>query len=434
VTLQSGKRMSPLLALVARAKDKLGPLGWGTLVVFMISRVGDMANVAYRFFLGRNLSELDFGAVAPIQSVLVLLALPVTIVFQVAVKSISRLRATGRTEECRSILIDLVRFALVGSVLSGAGLWFARGYILRRLHLSSEAYFYPMVIMFVLAWWKPLYRAILQATRRYRLLLLPSVLNPFILLGATLFFVGVLCLGLWGALMANALAGVLTLSAVMVMLLPLFKGPRRAYRDELPVILGMVPAMVVFTAGQALLTHFDRLFVRNFLLAESGGFGALVTLGMIPSYLLAAITFVVFPLASAEHANHRDLGRFRRQVVLWGFVITGGCVCGSALLAEPIMRLWNPVFLPYARYVWAYSAAVGLYGTAGALARVEMARHRYGFLWSLVLPAVASCAWLYTRREVADLNEVVSVVLLTRCLVFCGVWLYSLRGERTERG
>ena len=83
------------------------------MVVFVIVRCGDLANMVYKIILGLPRYDVDFGAVDPVFSVMAFLIIPAMIVFQVGVKSISRLRAQGEDEKCRALVLNLVRIAAV---------------------------------------------------------------------------------------------------------------------------------------------------------------------------------------------------------------------------------------------------------------------------------------------------------------------------------
>jgi len=232
-------------------------------------------------------------------------------------------------------------------------------------------------------------------------------------------------LGLPGALLSRLLAGALSVVLVAVALRPAIEGPRGAYREELKIGGQTLLPMALFLSAMTVLTNFDRLFVRNFLLQDSGGYGAVVTLGMIPSYLIGPVVFVAFPLVSGLHAKQFDTAALRRKAVGFGLSITFACTLLFFLCGQVMLRTWQPAFSPYARCLWIYALSFGLQGCIAIVAQIEMGRHRYGFVGLMLVPVAAMCAFLYFRREVLSIDEVVAVGLLTRCVIFCATWLYS---------
>jgi len=420
--------------LLAQVKERLGPLAWGTALVFIIARCGDVAMFTHKVFLGRVLPDVSFGAVEPVFSVLAILALPITVIFQIAVKSISRLRMLGEDAKCRSLMRDLVKVSCIGSLLAVVVIWGMRAYLLRRLHLEGNGFVVLLAALFVMVWWKPTYRSILQGTLNYRLLSIPSLFEPVLVLAFTILFVGVCSLGLHGALLSWAGSGLLMAALVLFLLRSLFRGDGESYAGERREMWKMVLPMSVFACSMALLQHFDRLFVRNFLLEHSGGYGAIVTLGMVTSYAVAPIVFVVFPLAAAEHAARRDILRLRRQAVSLGLAVTFVASAFLAVAARPLFRLWNPAFLPYADSVWLYALGIGIQGNIRVLLCVELARHRYSSLMVSFIPSLFVCGVLYISRDAMTVGAVILYFAIARGLILAGLWLSATSGDaRADR-
>lgn len=422
---------------LARLKAYIGPLGWGGLVVFFITRCGDIASLLYKVILGRWLPALDFGAIDPVYSLLALFSIPITILYQSGAKSISRLQVEGRDAEVRQIIAHLALVAAVGTLVAMVAIYALHSFLLSRLHLDSRFYIALIGGLFALAWWEPLYGAILQGIRHYRLLALPAMLNPLLLLVFVGLMVGIWSWGLKGALLARIVAGVITLLAVFIGLRYRIKGCRASYASEWPYLKETLLPMAVFCVSTTLLLHFDRLFVRNFYLDDSGGYGAIVTWGSIPIYLIGSIVFVIFPLAAAEHMKGRSLRRYYLQAVGAALIITVITVVFFACCGRWLLGLWNPVFSPYAGYLWMYALAAGLLGVIQIVASVEMARHRYECLWALFLPTLIMVGVLYGLRAKLALSSILGIIVGTRFVILLGMvavghFAHTLRRNQEE--
>ena len=101
-------------------------------------------------------------------------------------------------------------------------------------------------------------------------------------------------------MLAKILGPLASYAVLFLLLAKMFRGKRSSYRDEFKLMLAMLVPMSCYMVSYTVLWHFDRLFVRNFMLEDSGGYGAIITLGQIPMWLMGAVSFVLFPLASAE--------------------------------------------------------------------------------------------------------------------------------------
>lgn len=405
-----------------KIKARLGPLGWGGALVFFSSRLGDIATLLYKFILGRRLSTDEFGAFDPIFSFLAILAIPVTIIFQTGMKSLSRLDAMGEASHIRFLIGWLARIAIAGSLLSLALVFIFRNLLLSRLHLEAGWILVLIAGLSILAWWEPLYCTILQGVRHYRLLILNTIINPTILIGVGVILIIGLGLGLRGALLARIISGLLSGAIVFYGLRRFWIGDRQTLENsEWALMRNQILPMALFTISITLLFHFDRLLVRNFLTAESGGYAVIVTLGSIPAYLIGSVVFVLFPLAAAEHSRGQAIRTLLRQALLAGGVIGLTAVVGLALFSPWIVHLWNAVYLPYAGYVWLYAAAISLQGLIQIAATVEMARNRYSFLIPLVPLTLLMCLILYLGRTRWTLSEILWILILTRALIFGGM-------------
>jgi O-antigen/teichoic acid export membrane protein len=424
--------MTGSLRITTWLKQRLGPLGWGAIIVFLIMQCGSVAPMLCRLVLGRKLA--DFGGFDPVLSLVAILGLPVAILFQIATKSISRLLATGKHDEFRALLGDLMKVSAVGGALAAASIFIFRNYILERLHLSSGVYVWLIAGMFLLAWWQLMFQAVLQGALNYRVLLVSSLVGSFLLLFFTVTLVAGCGMQLEGAFLARILAGLVTIIVLLFVLRKLFVGGRSRYPDELALMKAMALPMSVYMASTTILFNFDRLFVRNFLLRDSSGYGAIVTVGSIPLYFIGSLVFVVFPLAAAEHAQGRNVALFLRKAVSLSLLVTAGCAAGFGLLAKPLMGFWNVTgaFVPYSKYVWIYSVAMGLNGTIQVVSSVEMARHRYGFLWFLAMPTLAMCAALYALKSTASIPKVLAVVVAAHAVILVGIWLFGIADNRQE--
>ncbi|MEI6219300.1 MAG: hypothetical protein WCP86_10395, partial [bacterium] len=196
-----------------------------------------------------------------------------------------------------------------------------------------------------------------------------------------------------------------------------------SYRDseEWPTIKRtMLPAMLMITST-TLLLYFDRLFVRNFLPGDSGGLGAIITLGQIPMWFLLPLVTILLPLVSAEHAAGADASRWLTQAVAIGAVVTVGCAALFGIVATPLFHYWKPSFVPYADLVWPYAIAMGLHAVILMVVNVEFARHEYGGIFWLTIVSFAACATLYCLRGCVTLPVMVWAQVAIRLTALAGI-------------
>ena len=407
------------------------PLGRYSLLMFAVLRIGDVSMLACKFFLGRHLPAGIFGALDPFLSVLVILGMPVAILCQTAVKTISRLEAMGQHARRTAFLQDLMLIGLAGSLLSCFAVLLLNRFILSRLHLEGTNVIPLMIGLTFLTWWPPLTIAALQGVQKYAGLAEMSALNPVLVLVLTFVFVGPLGLNLQGAVAARLAAGFVAALFAFTRVMPMLKGPREPYSEELRGLASTLLPMSVFMASQIFLFHFDRLFVRNFLVGDSDGYSAVLTLGQIPLWLAGPVTLILLPMASAEHARGKDLRK-----LTWEALLIGGvpAVLSALLLwpaAEPILRFWKPAFAPYAPLVWKYALAMGIECAIQFWGNIDIARHRYGGFWWMLGCTLAYCAFLYSSTSWMTLDCLILAFIGVRVLILTG--MVTIHYETTRR-
>ena len=385
--------------MLAPLRSRVGVFGWGFLIVFLIQRGTDVANLVTKLFLGRVLEPLDFGAVEPIGATVAMLSLPAAVIYGASVKSISRLRSQGQEAQCRALIRDLQIVATIGSLSSIVIVFILRNFILTRLHLDSTFFIWMIALMFAMAWWAPLVSAIIRAEHDYKLLALKKWVSPLLMVALTIALVGLMDYGLSGAIAARAFSSLFILVILFIVIYRHHKGEKTSYHEERTRLFLMILPMFIYVLSSSLAMHFDRLYVRNFLVNDSYGLSAIFMLGQIPRLAIAPLIFVLFPLASAEHASGRQLGRLLKRAVVVTAAITAICCLLFSYVGTPLLNLWRPEFAPYGQYVWIYALMTGLQSLNKVFAQVELARHEYRFLWLYALPVIISCLAIYLLRN-----------------------------------
>lgn len=406
-----------------RAVSLFGPLGTFGAIAFVLARVGDFAMLATRVALGRYLPDVDFGAIDPILSTLTLLSFPAAILCQSATKAISSLNAREERQQCSTLIQDFSLLILTGGIITALLVLLLGPVLLSRLHMETHQSWFPLFLAawVALAWWQQLFAAIFQGLQRYVLLSVIGALSPIILALLTFIFVVLWNNGLAGALITRLASGLLALLVSAWFLRSFISRSRASYRNEWPSIRQtLLPASLLIVSTILLLT-FDRLFVRNFLQAESGGFGAIITLGQIPMWFLLPLVTILLPLASAEHAVGTDVSKWLTQAIVIGTVVTAGSALILELFAAPIFRCWKPSFLPYAGLVWPYALAMGLNAVILIVVNVEFARHEYGAIVWMAIVSVAACVALYWLRASVSLPVIIWAQAGIRMLVLAGI-------------
>jgi len=253
--------------------------------------------------------------------------------------------------------------------------------------------------------------SIIRAEHNYRLLMLSKTLGPILLVILTVTLVGLFDFGLKGAIAARITGGLLTLCLFMTLIRKAHQGDYESYHKERRLLLKMLFPMAIFIVSSAVAVSFDQLFVRNFMLEDSPGLSAIFMLGQIPSLAVSSLVFVLFPIAAAEHASGKELGRLLRKAVLVAALITVGFCLLFSTTATPLLRFWRPEFARYGDYVWIYALMTGTHALNSVIAQVELARHKYRFLWFYSAPIFCACVGIYMLQDYTSFEFTIPTLL-----------------------
>ena len=269
----------------------------------------------------------------------------------------------------------------------------------------------------------------MQGERKFGSMAGYSVAGSLIALVGTVILVGYFRMELAGALVGKCFYfAVLVVIFVFVLKAVLGKPQRRAVK-EFGLMKKMVLPAFIFLAGTTVLFQVDKLFVRNFAPQLSGGYGAITTWGTLPLYFIAPLVFVVFPIASAEHAGGRSVMKFFRQAMAGGLIVTVACGIVFYAIGGFLMNILNEVYVPYAKYLGVYAVIMGFHGMIQIIASVEMARHRYSFLWFMTAGAFVMTGVLYFMRGGLTIPVVLTVLVITHLIVLVALMVFVAKVE-----
>lgn len=421
------------MKIIGKIKARLGPLGWGSLLVFVLFRSNDLAGILYRYIAGRALSHEEFGALGAVFSFCTISIVPMLAVMQVATKSISRVSAENDTARLSGLIRDILVWAAAFTVILAAGLWFCRYPVLERLKLGEE--YLPVIAFLVVAGlWAMVLLGIFQGLRSFLSLGMQNVASAAVLLVCAVLFVLKNHLGLAGALWAKLVSLCVLVMTGLLFLLPLVLKKSSSYGDEKRIMRNMIWPILVYWLSIGLMQNLDRLFMRNFAVQLSGQYEAVATIGGIPLYFIGAAVFVIFPLVAFEHAAGNDVARYLKQGLLLAIVCTmcSAVIFGAA--AKPLLCLWNPEFSGSSNFVGLLALSSGMHGTVQMVANVELARHRYGFIWILAVPAVLMAAVLYSCKHMMSIPLVVWTLVIMNGLTLLLLVFYAVVYERLKKG
>ena len=439
--------------LAGRLRERLGPLWWPTVLMFVFSRVGDLINLLIAIILVPiHVSTEQLGAIIPIMTMVAFAAAPLSILFATALKYVSVFASRDEPGMVLAMLRDLARLLLVLSVLIVTGLLLSRSFIELQLKIDDPHVFPLIVAMCVLSCWGPSVAMACQGMKHFRTLILVSISSPVFRLAAILVFLPSMKLaGYLMATLAASISGFLILTTRLLTALRL-SVPCASYRAHWPEMrryMLQIGAVIALTLLQAVV---EPWVVRQRMSdADSAGFYMAAMLGGIPRYLAGALTPFFFILVSDLHES----GESTRRVHLQALGATGGMgLLFSGLFffnGAGILDLYSPwkSFVPYAPII----ALMSLITTIDVLLSFhflhENACRRFSYLkvfipvvllelvvlyglngWAYLQPHLPAELWVFVETNVRRSLGATLVIMLAARLVLLPAILPGLIRSR----
>jgi len=366
-------------------KDKLLK---GSLILFAGNLVGSGCNYFFQFFMSRNLSVSDFGAMNSLLSLLMITAVPAVSILLVSTKYVSNFKAAGDLEKIR--LFQKKVFKKLGSYGIGILLLMLLASPWVAAYLKIDSYT-PVIIVFLLIFFSfliPVNLGVVQGLQRFLAL---GFLGSFSGFSRLMFGILLIILGfsLNGAMMAILLAS-LTLFLVPFYFLrdipasdpevdDLGIGVKRIISYSTPVVLSSLGIMA--------LTNMDLILVKHYFPAEQAGvYASVAVLGRTVFYFPGVIVMAMFPIVSESYALSKNPSHLLKKALGVTILLAGLGLIVLFIVPDLMLSfLFGKIFSQGAPLLRMFSIAMFFVALTNILANFHLAIERRWFLVVLLL-------------------------------------------------
>jgi O-antigen/teichoic acid export membrane protein len=356
-------------------------------ILLVASVATGLVNLLYHIYMTRALGPVDYGTLASLLALYMIVAIPSGTVSMATAKYISGFRAENKYREIASLFFRSLKKIFLYSGLALILFILFSSYIGSFLKMSSRT---PVMILgftLFLALVSPAFTGALQGLQRFTYYGIYTFFTAALKLVLGLLFVA---LG-WrvsGALGGVFLAGAISLVIITLFLKPIFQWRRKVsyeisssgiYRYLRPVAV----ALFFFT----LLTYVDIIMVKRFFNPVlAGHYATASVVGKVFFLVPASLSRVIFPKVSEKHTLKRDpyilLGRGLGLSLL--LCILGVLVC--FFCPRPIiLLLFGEKYLAILPLIRVFGAAITPFGLSFILLNFNLARERTHFIYFVAL-------------------------------------------------
>lgn len=387
-----------------------------SLIFFVGSLVASAGSYLFHFLMARMLSVEGYGELQSLIAISVIIGIPTVALLTVLVKYTAHFKAKKQLNKIYSLLsLFTKKILLIAGAFFVVFLLFS-GYIADFLKLSS-----PLPVIILGAGFLPIFLSsvntgIIRGLEKFKSASIIGIATvSFKILLAVLLVK--LAFGVNGVIGAMVLAGLIGYFISFLPLKFLFK--RKKQELETKQIFKYFFPVLFTLLFMALLYNVDIVLVKHFFSPHTAGeYGALALIGHIIFFLSGPIVGVMFPMAAAAQANHKDPSKvFKKTIFLVSLM--GLAVLGVYFLIPNfvIKILVGSKFLGISRYLGWFGISMFLYGLVSLFAQYFLSIHKIKCFWwvgiGALLQVILISIWHQNLWQIVwIMNGVMSAVLM----------------------
>lgn len=381
-------------------------------IIFAASMVANAGNYVFHVFMSRSLGPADYGILASLLSVFLIISVPVGAIQTSITKYTSHFKAQGQYEKINGLLSGLIKRQSLIGMAAFAIFALTSGYIASFLHLPSRM---PIFLIGVSLMFSLLLRTVmgaLQGLQKFNDLGSNMILQicSKLTMGILLVYLG---LGVNGALIGYAAAPLTGFIFALVPLSFLTKHYGRTnplnfsevYRYAFPVLLTLLFFMI--------LTNIDVVLVRHFFApSQAGYYSAASIVAKVIFYLPGPIGIVMFPRVSESYSLSEDTTLILKKSLFYTGLICGIAVMLYFLIPSPIVLfLFGRQYLSTVPLIGLFGLAIGFFSLVNVLFLYQLAVNQLKFLIVLALMIPIELILIVLFHQ--NLTHVILVLLAT---------------------
>jgi O-antigen/teichoic acid export membrane protein len=384
-------------------------------------------------FLGRMMSIQEYGQVAALISLSLVLTTPTQIIATVAAKYASSLSSSEAHARLNDFIRRLTAILLAAGVGITAVFVASSSYVAFFFHLNSPQAVILLGLIFIVLFITPLNQGTLQGLHHFGWFATITLLSSFLRLVLAIGFV-LIGLGVNGAILGIVVS---TLLACLISFKPLWKvlrGPRTPTGSLQSLWTYSILALAV-TAGLFALSSLDTILAEHFLSASDAGlYAALATIGRTVLLITTGITTVMFPRVVALHERGEPHTRVVIQSML-GVLVLSVAVETVFYFAPSLMTklMFGQAFVAIAGQLAPYGMAMLLLAVSWVIINYFLAIGNRPFVLIVILACALETGLIVWHH--AAIAQVVQAVIVTNAALLLALLIaFGLRAWRTPAG
>jgi len=409
------------------------PLVRGSFIALVGAILVGFGNYLFQVLMGRMLSPSEFGALASLLSLSIILTVPNQAISLTTTKFVAKLFAKGQIDVlpayARNLALQILPF---GVFLSGIVVLLS-AQIEHFLNLHQTGALYILALCFLFSFFSPLELGIYRGLQNFAQSAIAQIISVIIkiVLATILVFIG---FGVNGALWAYFVS-ILVLILYVFINLKLYRGFNfKEIKTKINLKITS-SAWITLLVSFCLIAfyNFDVILVKHFMSASDAGHYALISLaGKIIIFITSSVSNVMFPIATNNYEKGKSNLRLISMSALFITLVAALISLLYALTPKLIIKvLFGAQYLGIANLLWLGGVIFGLYSIINFFSLYFLSIQKSKF--SLILALGVFLEIISISLWHNNIQMVLYSMLFPMIFMFISLFIYYFVTSKTKK-
>ncbi len=413
------------------SKLKSNKLIKNSSILFIGSMAVSIGNYLFHLISGRILGPGDYGILASLLSLNIILAVPTGVISMISVKLASNVKVSKKYGE----LHYLIKYLLKNLTLIGLAVFFILCFfspsLARFLKIPSPKLIILLGVIVFLSFLIPVVQGVLRGLQKFKSLAWNMIVMPII---KTTLVVILLLLGfrVYGALIAMLAASIAVFVLAFKPLWFLFRFRAKKNVQTKKILLYALPVLISLFCF-TLLYNIDIIMAKHFFTeTDAGLYSALSKLGQIIFFVIGAIVATMFPMVAEKYKKGEEHKHLLAQSLKIVALVCGTGVLIYFLFPKILVRVFfGSAYLSIAHLVGLVGLAMFFLALNNVFLNYYLSIHKFKFIYILVCATVLEITLILFYHN--SIKQIVLNVLISMGLLFIGLMVFYLYQNKKNR-
>lgn len=393
----------------------------GSFIIFIGSIIVGFGNYLFQIIMGRMLGPEDFGILAALLSISLIIAIPTQAINHVLAKYTSQFEGEGKNENIWPFIIFAIKKASYYGILASIFFIALSPLIANFLHIPSVI---PVIILgffFLFSFLKPIGMGALRGLQKFTDLTKANILFVFlkILFAIALVYFG---FGVNGAIFSLVIGAIIFILYIFAKLLFCKNNHKENFKEY--KFLKFVGPVLFATICLVVLYNIDVILAKHFLSSEEAGYYAVISLlGKIIFFATGAIGTVIFPIASKRFNQGKDTTNLFKLGLSIVSIISIIITAIYFILPKLVVKtLFGATYLAIIPYTGLIGIIFIIYSLINIIVLYNLSIQRTDFIWLLILGTALEIALLSYYHQ--DIQQILMCLIVSMSLILATLTIY----------